>query len=83
MGGQLVTGGEEWPQIDQHGHTDLNRGGGVGGLHVEYAEREKEYGMLFISSLFCECMRLEYELIHVIYRVTQAEYVIHILVVAP
>jgi len=51
-------------------------------LHVEYAEREKEYGILFIFSLFCEYIHLEYVRIHVIYWVTQAEYVIHFLVVA-
>jgi len=34
-------------------------------------------------SLFCEYIRLEYVRIHVIYRVNQAESVIHILVVAP
>jgi len=51
-------------------------------LYVEYAEREKEYGILFIFSLFCEYMHLEYVRIHAIYRVNQAEYVIHILVVA-
>jgi len=52
-------------------------------LHVEYAERGKQYGILFIFSLFCEYIHLEYIRIHAIYRVTQAEYVIHILVVAP
>jgi len=34
-------------------------------------------------SLFCEYLYLEYARIHVIYRVDQAEYVIHILVAAP
>ena len=52
-------------------------------LHVEYAEREKEYGILLISILFCEYVHLEYVRIHVIYRVNQAEYIIHIRVVAP
>ena len=56
---------------------------GVGALHVEYAERGKEYGILFMFSLFCEYFHLEYVRIHVIYRVNQTEYVIHILVVAP
>jgi len=51
-------------------------------LHVEYAERGKEYGILFIFSLFCEYIHLEYVRIHVIYRVDQTEYGIHILVVA-
>ena len=51
-------------------------------LHVEYAERGNEYGILFRCSLFCENV-LEYVRIHAIYRVNQAEYVIHILVVAP
>jgi len=50
-------------------------------LHVEYAEREEEYGILFIFSLFCEYMHLEYVRIHGMYRVNQAEYVIHIRVV--
>jgi len=48
-------------------------------LHVEYAERGTEYGILFIVSLFCECIYLEYVRIHVIYSVNQAEYVIHFL----
>jgi len=52
-------------------------------LHVEYKEREKEYGILFIFSLFCEYMHLESIRVHVIHRDSQAEYVIHILVVAP
>jgi len=34
-------------------------------------------------SLFCEYIRLEYVRINVIYRVNQAEHVIHILAVAP
>jgi len=52
-------------------------------LHVEYAERGNEYGILFIFSLFCEYMHLEYVRIHVIYRVDQAEHGIHVLVIAP
>jgi len=52
-------------------------------LHVAYAERGKEHGILFIFSLFCEYIILEYVGIHVIYRVNTAEYGIHILVVAP
>ena len=52
-------------------------------LHVEYAERGKEYGILFIASLFCEYVQLAYIRIHAIYRVNQAEYVIHILVAVP
>jgi len=55
----------------------------VESLHVEYAEREKEYGILFIFSLFCEYIQLEYVRIHVIYKVHQAESGIHNLVVAP
>jgi len=46
----------------------------VGYLHVEYAERGKEYGILFIFSLFCEYIYLEYTRNHVIHRVNQAEY---------
>ena len=56
---------------------------GVVSLHVEYAERGNEYGILFIINLFCEYFHLEYVRVHVIYRVNQAEYVIHILVVVP
>jgi len=41
----------------------------VQSLHVEYAERGDEYGILFIFSLFCECGQLEYVRIHAIYRV--------------
>ena len=52
-------------------------------LHVESAERGTEYGILFIFRLFCEYMHLGYVRIHVIYRVSQAEYGIHILAVAP
>jgi len=52
-------------------------------LHVEYAERGKEYGILFIYGLFCEYIHLENERIRVIYKVNQAEYGIHILVGAP
>jgi len=38
-------------------------------LPVEYAERGKEYGILFTFSLFCEYVHLEYVRIHVVYRV--------------
>ena len=51
-------------------------------LHVEYAERRRKYGILFIFSLFCEYIDLEYVRVPVIYRVNQAEYVIHIRVAA-
>ena len=50
---------------------------------MEYAERGKEYGILFIFRLCCEYMHLAYVRIHAIYRVDQAEYIIHIRVVAP
>jgi len=59
------------------------RGGGLSNLHVEYAERGKEYGILYIFSLVCEYIQLEYVRIYVIHRVDQAEYGIHVLVVAP
>jgi len=52
-------------------------------LQFEYAERGKEYGIIFRCSLFCEYVRLEYVRIHGIYRVNQAEYMIQIRVVAP
>ena len=55
----------------------------VWSLHVEYAYRGNEYGILFIFSLFCEYRHLEYVRIHAIYRVNQVQYVIHALVVAP
>jgi len=42
----------------------------------------KEYGILFIVSLFCECIHPEYVRFHGIYRVNQAEYGIRILVAA-
>jgi len=50
---------------------------------VEYVERGKEHGILFMFSLLCEYIHLEYERIHVIYRVNQTEYLVRILVVAP
>jgi len=50
------------------------RGRGVVALRVEYAERGNEYGII----LFCEYINLEYVRIYAIYRVNQAEYVIHI-----
>jgi len=52
-------------------------------LHIEYAEQGKEYGILFMFSLFCEYIHLEYVRIHATYRVNQTEYVIHLLVAAP
>jgi len=52
----------------------------VTGLHLEYAERGKEYGILFILSLLYVYMPLEYVRVPVIYRVRQAEYLIYILV---
>ena len=53
------------------------------GLHVEYAKRRIEYGILFIFSLCREYIHLEYIRIHGIHRVDQVEYVIYIFVVAP
>ena len=50
---------------------------------LKYAERGKQYGILSIFSQFCEYTHLEYVRIHGMYRVNQAEYVIHMLVVAP
>jgi len=51
-------------------------------LHVEYAERRRKYGLLFIFSLFCEYTNREYVRVPVIYRNNQAEYGIHIHVAA-
>jgi len=48
------------------GVTRLYTGGeGVVSLHIEYAERGKEDGIVFIVSLFCEHIHLEYVGIHV------------------
>ena len=63
--------------------TSAGPGAWPGTLHVEYPERGKEYGILFRFSLVCEYARLEYARIYVIYRVNQAEYGIHSLVVGP
>ena len=52
-------------------------------LRVEYAERRTKYGFLFIFTLFCEYIHLEYIHTHVVYRVKQAEYVIPTPVAAP
>jgi len=52
--------------------------GGVGGVRVQHAKRRMKYGILFIFSLFCEYIDLEYVRIHVICRVNQAEYAIRI-----
>ena len=52
-------------------------------LHVEYVERRTEYGILFIFSLFCEYINLEYICIHVICRVNLAAYAIRIPIAAP
>jgi len=60
----------------------LGQMSGVRILHVEYAERRRNYGILFIFSLFTEYMHLEYVRVPVIYRVNKAEYVIHIRVAA-
>jgi len=51
-------------------------------LHVEYAERSINYGILFIFSLFYEHSNLEYEHVSVEYRFHQAKYLIHIHVAA-
>ena len=55
----------------------------VTALHVEYADRGIEYGILFMFSPLCEYTHLEYVRIHVICRVNQAGYGLHILLVAP
>jgi len=60
----------------------LSRAECCAGLHVEYAYRGNKYGILFIFSLFCEYINLEYLRFPVIYKVNQAEYVIHIRVAA-
>jgi len=88
---RMVLGSSVW--LDAHlarGFVGLSDGcseapfldGSLKSLHVEYAERDKEYGILFRLSQFCEYIHLEYVRIHVIYRVNPAEYVIHMLMVA-
>jgi len=52
-------------------------------LHVEYAGERIKYGVLFRFGLFYECCNPAYVRIHGISRVYQAEYGIHIRVVAP
>jgi len=52
-------------------------------LHVEYEERRNKHGILFIFSLFCEYIKLEYVRVHIIYTVHQAEYGIRVLVAMP
>jgi len=64
--------------------------GGAMNLDVEYVEGRRKYGILFICSLFCVCLRalciltvceymnLEYVRIHVICRLNQAGYTIRI-----
>jgi len=51
-------------------------------LGVEYAEQRIKDGILFIFSSLHGYSNLEYEHMHVIYRVHQAEYGIRILVAA-
>jgi len=51
-------------------------------LHVEYAERRIEYGIIFSFSLY-EYTHLEYVHIHVIYRVNKEKYAIRIPTAAP
>ena len=43
-------------------------------LHGEYAKRRKEYSILFILSLFCVHMLLEYVHVSIQHRGIQAEY---------
>jgi len=51
-------------------------------LHVEYAERRKRFRILFMFILFHEYSNIGYGSIYVICRVTQAEYVVRILMSA-
>jgi len=51
-------------------------------LHVEYAERRRKYGILFIFRPVYEYSNLEYEHVPVEYRLHQAENGIHIRVAA-
>jgi len=75
--------------LDEYSHTDAKRASRPArttlscSYMLDTRNEEIKYGILFMFSLFCEYIRLEYVRSHVIYRVDQAEYVIHILVVAP
>jgi len=51
-------------------------------LQVEYAEREKKYGILFIFTLIYEFSNLEYVRVPVEYRVNVAKNVIRIVMAA-
>jgi len=51
-------------------------------LYVEYAERRTNHRILFRFGLLYEYSNLECECIYAIYRVTQAEYDIHICMAA-
>jgi len=68
--------------LEQQFHLCLDRGVRVTRLHVEYAEQRIKYGILSIFNRVCEYIHLEYVHIHGIYRIHQAEYGIHVLVVA-
>jgi len=52
-------------------------------LRAKHAESINKCGILFIVSLFCDYMNLEYVYVHAICRVNQAKYAIRMLVVAP
>jgi len=67
--------------IDTDVDIDIDRQIGI--LHVEYVEQRTKFGIRFIFSPFCEYIYFEYVRIYVIYRVNQAEYGIHVLLVAP
>ena len=58
------------------------RGAWVTTLHVEYAERRRKYGIIFIFSPLYEYSNLDYVRVPVIHRVHQAESVIHMRVAA-
>jgi len=73
------------PALDMFRDKDKFEGGmHVRTLRVEYAKRGTVYCILFFFSLFCEYINLEYvRILHVIYRVHQAEYIIRTRVFAP
>ena len=72
----IFFGSKAGPALPTNGLAVLRAVHDVNTLRVEYAERGKYYGILFIFSLFCEYSNLEYVHINVIYRVNQAECVI-------
>jgi len=76
VGGRVKTGGCDCVgRLGSRTRRIRKRGlGCVDSLHVEYAERWTQFGILFRLNLFCEHIHLEYVRVPVLDRVHQAEY---------